>query len=191
MFKAGQAEVTLNLDGNAKPDKVIRFAVTEKDRHFYRRALIFDAPKKIESVKDEQWLEPCQEGGEEPGSGTITYDKAKIGGRDLLISKSEDGTSGVFQYFKAEDGKLVSVFKYSNPTLNGHFNETRKKGLSIRIVGDGELVVAGETIDLDAKALKARCRVRELYIQLKYEWDTKAGKFKEVDQGCVMDSAID
>lgn len=192
-FQFSSKELTLNLDGNGKPDVVARFIAHDgEDKHFYRRALVFDAPKKIENVADEQWLEECQEGGEDPPITTITYEKVKAGKQELLVSKAEGGTAGTYEYFSSAEGKLKSLLKYSNPQLNGHFYETRKKSVSIRITGeDGTLAVAGETIDLDHRSIKSRCRVRELHIQLKYEWDTKLGQFKEVDEGCVMDSAID
>jgi hypothetical protein len=191
-FQFGSIELKLNLDGNNKQDAIVRFVANEGEQAFFRRALVFDAPKKIEKVTEDQWLETCQQGGEDPPITTITYEKVKAGKHDLLLSKAEGGTAGTFQYFMAKDGKLVPAFKYSNPSLSGHFNETRKKGLALRIVGeDGELLVNGEAVDLDGRAIKSRCRIRELHIQLKYEWDGKTQAFKEVDEGCVMDSAID
>src|SRR5262249_20064066 len=82
-FQFGNVELKLNLDGNAKPDAIVRCVATQDERQFYRRALVFDAPKKIATVSEEQWLEPCQEGGEEPSITTITYEKVKAGNRDL------------------------------------------------------------------------------------------------------------
>jgi hypothetical protein len=190
-FKFGNVELKLNLDGNKKQDHVVRFVADEGERHYYRRALILDAPKRPAGASEEQWLEPCQEGGEDPSITTIAFEKIKVGKHDLLLRKTEGGTAGTYEYLTVEEGKLQSAFSYSNPSLDGHFYENRKKELSIRITGDGELVVAGETIDLDGRAIKARCRVRELYLQLKYVWDTKAKKFKEVGHACVLDSAID
>ena len=54
-----------------------------------------------------------------------------------------------------------------------------------------ELEVDGAKIDMEKLTLEKRCRVKELYVEIKYEWDRKNHKFKAIDQGCVMDSAID
>lgn len=192
LFRFAASEIKLNLDGNSKPDAVVRFIANDGDRHFYRRALVLDAPPAIDKVSEEQWLEPCAEGGENPDVVTSTFEKVPAGGRDLLFARTEGGPGATFRYISAEAGRWTNVLHFSNSVNDGHFNETHGKNrLAVRIFGEGDLTVNGEKVDLDALALKARCRVRELFIEVKYEYDRKERRFREVDQGCVMGSAID
>jgi len=191
-FKYVSTEFKLNLDGNGKPDVIARFAPAG-EAHFYRRGLIMDAPAKLEGSQPTEWLEECQEGGENPLTSNNVYEKAPAGDRDLLFDKQAKAGSVHYRYLSADGTKLKTEMHFVHPDPSGHFNETHKKDrLAVRVFGDdGELSVGGAKVDLDQLALKARCRVRELHIEVKYEWDRKERKFKEVDQGCVMGSAID
>ena len=190
-FRFEKVDTKLNLNGTGPADVVARFTASDGDEVYVRRALLIDAPDQPVAATADQWIESCHS-TDTIQTTHLTVESLKAGAKDVLYVAEEIGGAGTFQYFSAEGKKAKLVFRYHNSSMDGQFSETHKDGkIAIRITGDGELQVGGQDIDLDQKAIKLRCRVRELFVQLSYEWDRKAGQFKEVDSGCVMGAAID
>ncbi len=189
-------ELKLNLDGNGKPDVVAVFDMGGESVQGVcaRRALIFDAPEKITEVKAEQWLGPADFTDSSLHAEKREIEKRAVGDRDLLFINEQIGNFQSHTYFTGEGGKLNKALVFGHPEFDGQFTETydkKSKKLAVRVFDGGNLEVNGAPVDLDFKAIKSRCRVRELHIQMKYEWDTKTRAFKETDEGCVMGNAID
>ncbi len=193
-FKYQSTELKLNLDGNGKPDVVAVFAAGEGDKACSRKALILDAPEPIPLPKPEQWLTPTYFSDPALSVNVMSSEKRTVGDRDLLYFTEEIGDYAAHSYYSADAGKFKRALVLSHNHFDGQISEkydSKKQKLAVRIFNEGEFELDGTKVDLEQRALKARCRVRELYIELKYEWDRKDRKFKEVDQGCVMGSAID
>lgn len=191
-FKFSSVEQKLNLDGQKPLDAIARYEADENDHQFYRRALLPNAPTKPEDATPTLWLEPCREGGENPDVTISSFEKVSVGSSDLLLTKEEGAGSVEARFQSLKDGALKTHLSFKHPNADGQFNEKHtSKRLTVKITGDGELNVNGEAVDLEGMSIKARCRVRELFIQVEYEWDRKAQAFKEISQSCVMGVAID
>lgn len=194
--KFKSAELKMNLDGNGKPDVVAVFEMGGESLQgmCMRRALVFDAPEKITEVKPEQWLGPSEFTDHSLQAEKREIEKRSVGDRDLLFINEEIGGFQSHTYFSGEGGKLRKALAFGHPQFDGQFNETydkKSQKLAVRIFDGGTLEVNGASIDLDHRAIKLRCRVRELHVQMVYGWDPKERAFKETDQGCVMGNAID
>lgn len=192
-FKA--IELKLNLDGNKKPDVLAVFDMGGPDMQGVceRRALILDAPEKIVEVKTEEWLGPAEFSDPQIRADRREFYKLTVGDRDLLHVMEEVGSFQSHVYYTNEAGTLKKSLAFSHPQWDGQLTEDYKKGkaLTVKIFDSGSLEVGGAPVDLDQRAIQLRCRVRELFAQLKYQWDTKEGQFRLAEEGCVMGQAID
>lgn len=191
-FKFQSVDFKLNLDGNAKPDAVVTFAAGEGDNACERKAVVFDAPEKIE--KAGEWLMKADFVSPELKLINYTVEKRAVGDRDLLYVEEQFGDYASFAYLSAEGGKMKQAMFHAHKNADGQFAEkydSKAQALNVKVFDSGEFSVNGEAIDLDQRSIKNRCRVRELHVEIKYKWDRKDHKFKETDQGCVMGLAIE
>lgn len=191
-FRFNMIEKKLNLDGEKPLDIVARFEASEGDAVFFRRAVVLNPPVKNEEIKPTTWLEPCRQGGENPDVTVSSFEKVAVGSMDLLLVKEEGVGSEDARFLSFASGTLKTELSFRHAGTDGQFAESHtSKRLTVKITGDGELNVNGAPVDLEQMSLKARCRVRELYIQVEYEWDRKTKSFREINQSCVMGAAID
>ncbi len=189
-------ELKMNLDGNGKPDVLAVYDMggPEMQGMCVRKALIFDAPEKLGEPTTDQWLGSAEFTDLTLQAERREFEKLAVGDRDILHVTEEVGTFQSHVYYLGEAGKLKKMLAFGHPQWDGQLTETynkKAKKLSVRIFDSGTFEVNGAAVDLDQKSIKSRCRVRELFIQLKYEWDSKEHQFRLADEGCVMGQAID
>lgn len=189
-------ELKLNLDGNSKPDVVAVYSnnVSGGATACERRAVIFDAPAKLDGVVSTEWLGTMDYADPELKLNRQEIEKRTVADRDLLFVSEEVGDFSSYTFYSADKGKLKKMMSHAHPNADGQFTEVydkKRRKLGVKIFDGGSLEVNGTAVDLDQRAIKLRCRVRELFLNLKYEWDAKNQNFRLVEEGCVMGPAID